>query len=143
MAVRNCALTIGACIILAMAAPRSYGQVPGSNLHRQQVLLVTDAAASLCKALVDENINRRNPNLTDAELKTEGQLEEDVRARFGELFLNMARKEPGWLAFRLSGDEFEGLIRETLLLGLTYNRSTCQNRLGQFIVDTIYNRKTR
>jgi hypothetical protein len=139
MTVRNCALTVGACIILAMAATRSYG----GNLAPRQVLLVTDASASLCKALVDENINRRNPNLTDAELKTDGQLEEDVRARFGELFLNMARKEPGWLAFVLSGDEFEGLIRETLLLGLTFNRSTCQNRLNQFIVKTIYQSSRR
>lgn len=78
-----------------------------------------------------------NPNLADAELKTDEQLEGDVRSRFGELFRKMQRGEPGWLAINLSGDGFESIIREAMDVRFV-NQNTCHYRLPQFVVDRIY-----
>jgi hypothetical protein len=137
MVVRNCAFAIGACIILAIAAPRTYGQVPGGGLHPQQVLLLADAAGSICNTVLDAELNRRNPDLANAPLKTDEQIDDDVRAQFGELFQKMARSQPGWLAINLNGDEFEGLVRAALV---PHGRNNCQEGLAQLIVDTIYHR---
>jgi hypothetical protein len=82
-------------------------------------------------------LNRRNPDLANAPLKTEEQIDDDVRAQFGELFQKMARSQPGWLVINLNGDEFEGLVRAALV---PHGRNTCQEGLAQLIVDTIYHR---
>jgi hypothetical protein len=48
MAIRNCAFGVGACIILTMAAPRTYGEmVP------PQIVQLTDQAGVICKTVVD------------------------------------------------------------------------------------------
>jgi hypothetical protein len=145
MALRNCALVVGVCITLAMAAPPTYGQVPGRDLHPRQVLLVTDAVASVCKTIFDEVRNRMNPRLGDAELKTDEELEGEIRARFGELFRKMQSREPGWLAINLSGDAIESIIREAMYTRLDplMKRDGCKALLDQFIVDKIYDRPRR
>lgn len=140
MAVRNLAIAVSACIILMMLAPRTYGQ----SLEPKQVLLLADTVAATYRAIGNELRNRANPNLTYEQVKSDEQLESEIRAQFSELLQKMTTPEfRGPLVISVSSDELENVVRETFLTAESFNLNTCSRRIDQLLVDTIYHKKTR
>jgi hypothetical protein len=137
MAIRNCAFGVGACIILTMAAPRTYGEmVP------PQIVQLTDQAGVICKTVVDYYYRSRtaDPHYR-GELETPEQLDGRVRAQFGELFERMLKKAE-WPAINLSRDDYERLIWWALFEGPPHGWEGCHGQLSQLMVDFIVGRRS-